>query len=435
NGAVYVGGHFNRWLGEPAGHIAVVQPATGERVPWAVALNSALGTWALESHRGQLSVGGDFTRVNGVAREHFARFSEAVDSQPPTVPGRPVATIAGPTSVDLSWAGSNDNLAPTITYFVYRDGASQPVGSVSAARGANAGFTDDSLAPGSTHTWTVRASDGVNLSQPSPSSAPVTLPDSDAPVLTDLAMVDRDTDGRVDRLELEFSSVVTCASPCTTPWTLNNVPSGGHLGSVAVDQNTVTMNLVEGTSAASTAVGSFTVALAAGPNGVVDGDGEAASFGPTAPDDRAGPVPRDLTSANNGAENNVMEPGDTFTVTFTEPIDPSTVIAANAKQFDPAGSGTDQMIIVGLTDTPIDLDSDAFVIPDGGTVVYQNATLSMLSGNTKVQSTIVGPCSGTACAQRGPGAERVITFAPEPFLKDGAGNQATGSRTESEGVF
>lgn len=435
NGTVYVGGHFNRWLGETARHIVAVEPETGERVPWDVSLNSALGTWAIESFRGNLSVGGDFTRVNGVSREHFARFAEGVDSQPPTVPGRPVGQVAGPTSVELTWPGSDDDLAHSITYFVYRDGSTQPVDSVSAAPGVDASFTDTDLNPGSTHTWAVRASDGANLSGLSASSAPVTLPASDAPVLTGMVMLDRDTDGRVDAIDVDFSSPVTCAAPCTAPWSLANVPSGGSLASVDADGSTVTLRLSEGTGRASTAVGGLRVALDGRPDGVVDADGDAASFGPTAPDDRAGPVPRDLTSANNGNANNVMEPGDTFTVTFTEPIDPATLIAANAKQFDPAGAGPDQLIIVGLTDTPIDLNSDAYVVPDGGTVVYQNSTLSLLSGNTQVRSTVVAPCSGTACGREGPGAESVITFAPEPFLKDASGNQAVGSRSESEGVY
>ena len=46
------------------------------------------------------------------------------------------------------------------------------------------------------------------------------------------------------------------------PWTLTNVPSGGSLSAVSVSGATATLTLSEGPSAASTAMGSFKVALA-----------------------------------------------------------------------------------------------------------------------------------------------------------------------------
>ena len=51
------------------------------------------------------------------------------------------------------------------------------------------------------------------------------------------------------------------------------------------------MTLTEGS--VDTAVGSFTVALAASATGVKDAQGNLASFAATAPADKAGPVPTD----------------------------------------------------------------------------------------------------------------------------------------------
>jgi hypothetical protein len=147
------------------------------------------------------------------------------------------------------------------------------------------------------------------------------------------------------------------------------------------------------------------------------------------------PIPVDLTSANNGLLDNVMEPGDTFTVTFSEPIDPGSVIAANVKQLDGEGLANDGMIIVGLSDGPIDLGSDLYVAAEGGTIVYQDSTLSLLDSGRKIRSTIVGACTGTACGLTGPGELASVTFKPEPFLRDAAGNHATGTYAEVEGVF
>src|SRR6185312_1357818 len=156
------------------------------------------------------------------------------------------------------------------------------------------------------------------------------------PVLTTMSMLDNNTNGKVDQVELVFDRPVSCTAPCTSVWTLANVPSNGHLGTVSVSGQTVDLNINEGSQAADTAVGAFTVALASSANGVVDSGNHPAHFGATAPDDKAAPVPTDITSTN-GATDNVMEPGDTFTATFSEPIDPSSVHAANVKETDPVG--------------------------------------------------------------------------------------------------
>jgi hypothetical protein len=73
---------------------------------------------------------------------------------------------------------------------------------------------------------------------------------------------------------------------------LASVPSGGTLASVSVSGSVVTLTLTEGAGAATTAVGSFTVAYTQpGSGGVADDAGNnAASFGATAPTDKAAPA-------------------------------------------------------------------------------------------------------------------------------------------------
>jgi hypothetical protein len=434
NGVLYIGGHMTTWGGVATGHIFAVDPATGVRIPWSIKINSNLGIFSMASFKGHLSIGGDFTKVNNLARQHYARFSENLDPVPPTTPGTPVASADSPSSVKLMWTASTDNVATSIIYNVYRDGGTTPIAQLTSSA-ATVSFTDTNLALESTHTWQVQASDGVNLSALSSASDPFTLPPSPVPLLTGLTMLDNNDNGRVDAVRATFSSTVTCTAPCTAPWTLAGVPSGGSLDSVDVSADTATLNLVEGAGPQDTTVGTFTVALAASPSGVVDADGDPAGFGPTAPADGAGPVPVDFDSTD-GVTPNFMEPGDTFTVTFSEAIDPSTVHAANVKELDPSGLGTDRIIIVGLSST-VDLLDDGIVIPNKGTVVYQQSTLTMLNNNTSIMSTVAGPCTGTACdpTLRGFSSLQPVTFLPEPNLRDFAGNQAGGSYTEPLAIF
>jgi hypothetical protein len=435
NGVLYIGGHMTTWGGVPTGHIFAVDPATGVRILWSIKINSNLGIFSMASFKGHLSIGGDFTKVNNLARQHYARFSESLDPVPPSTPGQPVASADSATSVHLLWNASTDNVATSIVYNVFRDGGTTPVAQLTSSSTTAVSFIDTNLALESTHTWRVQASDGVNLSALSPASDPFTLPPSSVPLLTGLTMVDNNDNGRVDAVRATFSSDVTCAAPCTAPWTLAGVPSGGSIDSVDVSLDTATLNLTEGPGPQDTAVGAFTVALAGGATGIVDADGDPASFAATAPADGAGPVPV-ADASTPGVTADWMEPGDTFTVTFSEPIDPATVHAANVKELDPAGLGTDRIIIVGLSST-VDLLDDDIVVPNKGTIVFQQSTLTMLNNNTTIMSTVAGPCTGSACdpALRGFSSLQQVTFLPEPNLKDFAGNPAGGSYTAPLAMF
>ena len=436
NDVLYIGGHMTTWGGVAANHVLAVNPATGVRIPWTVKINSNLGIFAMDSFKGHLSIGGDFTKVNNLARQHYARFSENLDPVPPTTPGQPAASADSATSVNLVWAASTDNVATSIIYNVFRDGPGNPIGQLTSSSTTTVSFTDTNLGLESTHSWQIEASDGVNVSPLGEASDLFKLPPSDIPLLTSLTMLDTNDNGRVDAVRATFSSDVTCADPCTSPWSLANVPSGGSLDSVAVSGDTATLTLAEGSGAADTSVGAFTVALAADSvTGIVDADADAASFDPAAPADGAGPVPVDFDSTD-GVTPNWMEPGDTFSVTFSEPIDPASVHAANVKEFDPAGVNPDRIIIVGLTDGAMDLGDDNIVIPNKGTIVYQASTLTLLNGNTTIVSTVMGNCTGTACVGgEGFSSLQPVTFVPEPTLRDLAGNGAGGSYTEDLAIF
>jgi hypothetical protein len=90
---------------------------------------------------------------NWASRGLFVFGQPAQDSSPPTTPGKPTGQGSGSGSVTISWSGSTD-ASPPITYRVYRDGGSSPIGSTTTTS-----FTDSGLTPGSSHTYAVDASD------------------------------------------------------------------------------------------------------------------------------------------------------------------------------------------------------------------------------------------------------------------------------------
>lgn len=110
------------------------------------------------------------------------------------------------------------------------------------------------------------------------------------------------------------------------PWTLTGIPSGGTLASVAVATTTATLTITEGASAgaADTKVGSFTIAMATSATGIRDAGGNLSSFAATAPADGAGPVAMSVSSSG-GATVGTIEPADSLTITFSEPLDPASV--------------------------------------------------------------------------------------------------------------
>jgi hypothetical protein len=104
------------------------------------------------------------------SRGMFVFNPPAADTTPPTIPGRPAGQSPSTGRIDLSWTASTDQSSP-ITYRIYRDGGTTPVGQTTATA-----FSDLGLPAGSTHTYTVDAVDPAsNQSAMSPASAPITV--------------------------------------------------------------------------------------------------------------------------------------------------------------------------------------------------------------------------------------------------------------------
>lgn len=107
------------------------------------------------------------------AGSHSARSAPAPattpDDIPPTTPGAFAAAATSPTAVAISWSASTDNVAVT-GYGVYRDG------SVLVALGPAVLSYTDTVAAGSTHSYTVDAFDAAGNRSGRPTPISVTTP-------------------------------------------------------------------------------------------------------------------------------------------------------------------------------------------------------------------------------------------------------------------
>ncbi len=99
------------------------------------------------------------------------------DSQTPSVPDGLSATATGPARVDLNWSAASDNVGVS-GYTVYRDGIE-----IASLPGSSLSYSDKTVLPESTYTYTVDAFDTAGSHSAASSPASVTTPSMSA-VLT-----------------------------------------------------------------------------------------------------------------------------------------------------------------------------------------------------------------------------------------------------------
>ena len=214
------------------------------------------------------------------------------------------------------------------------------------------------------------------------------------PNLTALQMRDINANGKVDQVIAVFDDALGAYTAGTAPWTLANVPSGGTLSAVTVSGSTATLTIAEGGGAASTAVGTFTVALALNSAGVRDANDHLSAFPPTAPADLARPAPLALTAKDTNANGKV----DQITTTFSEPL---------AAYSAPSSTWT--------------LAS----VPSGGTL----ATVSVVSPAATLTIT-----EGAGAADTAVGGFTVTLAANATGIRDAAGNLSSFTLTPIDGA-
>jgi len=99
------------------------------------------------------------------------------DNEPPSTPTNLVASAGGPTSVQLNWTASTDNIGVS-GYDIRRNGA------VIATSGSNS-YVDNTVVPSTSYTYEVRARDASNNTSGWSNSASVTTPPGPVVVFSD----------------------------------------------------------------------------------------------------------------------------------------------------------------------------------------------------------------------------------------------------------
>jgi fibronectin type 3 domain-containing protein len=100
------------------------------------------------------------------------------DATAPTTPTNLTAVAASPTTINLAWTASTDNIGVT-NYLVYRDAQPAPIASVPSTT-----FSDTGNAPSTAHTYRVVASDAAgNLSGLSNTAGATTPADTTPPTV------------------------------------------------------------------------------------------------------------------------------------------------------------------------------------------------------------------------------------------------------------
>ncbi|HUZ55968.1 MAG TPA: LamG domain-containing protein [Streptosporangiaceae bacterium] len=202
NGFLYKGSHAHDCAYAPGGFPQVSKP-TGGWVTWHLLDQSltdgTLGHWtpstnvgatergvgtlgphAMATDGSQLFVGGDFTTVNNKPQQGFAIFPAGLGSVRPSNPTTAPTVTSTSAGIDsISFPAVSSQAAGTLSYKIYRDGASTAIATLTATSWPWAKpvlhYLDTGLTPGSSHTYTYMVADGVHSTSKSPASAPVTV--------------------------------------------------------------------------------------------------------------------------------------------------------------------------------------------------------------------------------------------------------------------
>lgn len=110
-----------------------------------------------------LWAGGEFTTVNGAGQQSLTRFGPGPGSAGPGTPQFVSAESQASGQNTIRWQSTSDPDDSDLTYSVYRNGSSTPLGTVNASslwwNLPQVSFTDTTAVPGTAYTYRIRATD------------------------------------------------------------------------------------------------------------------------------------------------------------------------------------------------------------------------------------------------------------------------------------
>ncbi|MWA04176.1 PKD domain-containing protein [Actinomadura sp. LD22] len=142
--------------------------------------------WAVTGDADYVAMGGEFPSVNGKAQAGLVRFAVKAKAPNKAGPqagdlGTPTATAMADGGVRVGWKTTWDMDNASLRYEVLRDGGTTPIGTVDRTSTfwdePNTAYLDTTAAPGTAHTYKVRAVDAAGNAVTSAASNAVTAPD------------------------------------------------------------------------------------------------------------------------------------------------------------------------------------------------------------------------------------------------------------------
>lgn len=249
--------------------------------------------------------------------------------------------------------------------------------------------------------------------------------DRAAPAPVTMVMQDSNTNGKVNRVVLTWSETLAATSTGNAPWSLASVPSAGSLSSASSSGTSTTLTITEGAGAIDTGVGAFTIALAPTATGPRDAAGNQSTFPARAPSDGARPMPVSVTDTN-GATNGRIEPGDTLSVLFSEPMSTASITPAVTVTFtDPSGAGSDRLTISGLTNGARSTGGSRYVGTNNVSYGFADSPVSFTNGDRTIVITVGSTCTGTCAALGTQTSNGTFSFQAATGLRDPSGNLVT----------
>lgn len=146
--------------------------------------NQFQGGWAMDNNGTKIVVGGEFTKVNGVAQQGLAVFgSRAVAPnkvRPEYTPDmKPTAVSLEAGSIRVAWPTTWDYDDETLTYELLRDNSLTPIATLEEPsiwwKVKTLGYFDTTRTAGAVHTYRVRVKDPAGNEYIGPRSDPVTV--------------------------------------------------------------------------------------------------------------------------------------------------------------------------------------------------------------------------------------------------------------------
>lgn len=324
DGLAYCGGHFSGNATIPSfdgllrDKLAAVQP-DGTTTAFNPTVNSALGIYAMSSSAGHLYIGGDFTKVEGVATQHFADFFDAAVQQPPLAPAL-VSATAGNGVVHLAWDPPSSDGGSSIDFYLvfkHEAGKPYPLKGIQVPSPARV-YDDTTVVNGTTYTYQVKAHNRVPniLTRPWPASNELSAtPAVGAP----------DAPTAVQATAGDGSATVSWTAPASdggaaiTGYTVTSSPPGGSATVTAPATTAAVTGLSNGTAYTFTvtATNSLGTSVSSAPSAAVTPAAPAPPPPPPAPVDSTAPTPV-LTSAPAANSNTRIA---TVSFTATDPDD------------------------------------------------------------------------------------------------------------------